>query len=51
MTVGRLDVFSAAAVAMSAGAYLVVKTAVDFVLLCTEDGSEVGSHIVSAPDE
>lgn len=38
LRVGRLDVFSGAAVAMSTGANLVVEGAVDFVLLGAEDG-------------
>ena len=38
--------FSAASISMSTGAYLVVETAVDLVLLCAEDRGEIGSHIV-----
>lgn len=39
LRVGRLDVFSRAAIAVTAGADFVVEGAVDFVLLGTKDGS------------
>ena len=39
-----LDVFSRAAIAMTAGADFVVKGTVDFVLLCAKDGGEVVGH-------
>lgn len=44
LTVRRLDVFARAAIAVTAGTDLVVETAVDFVLLGTEDGGEVVGH-------
>jgi hypothetical protein len=44
LTVGGLDVFARAAVAVAAGADFVVEGAVDFVLLRTEDGGEVVGH-------
>lgn len=44
LAVGWLNVFSAAPVAVSACADLVVETAVDFILFCSEDGSEIGRH-------
>lgn len=37
--------FARAAVAVTAGADLVVETAVDLVLLGTEDGGEVVGHV------
>lgn len=44
LRVGRFDVLPGASVAMSAGTDLVVKGAVDFVLLRTEDRGEIVSH-------
>lgn len=44
LRVRRLDVFPRAAVAVAAGANLVVEGAVDLVLLGTEDGGEVVGH-------
>ena len=46
MAVGRLNVFSTAAVAMTAGADFVVETAVYFVRLGAEVGGEVVRHVV-----
>ena len=42
--VGGLDVFAGTAIAVAAGADLVVETAVDFVLFGAEDGGEVVRH-------
>lgn len=44
LRVRRLDVFPGAAVAVTAGANLVVEGAIDLVLLGTEDGGEVVGH-------
>lgn len=44
LRVARLDMLSRAAVAVATGTDLVVKAAVDFVLLSTEDGGEVVGH-------
>ena len=44
LRVGGLDVFARAAVAVAAGADLVVEAAVDFVLFRAEDGGEVVGH-------
>lgn len=44
LRVGWLDVFSTAAVSVSACADLVVETAVHFILLGTEDGGEEVRH-------
>lgn len=44
LRVGRLDVFARAAVAVAAGADLIVEGAVDLVLLRSEDGCEVVGH-------
>lgn len=46
LRVRRFDVFARAAVTVAAGADLVVKRAVDLVLLGTEDGGEVVGHVV-----
>lgn len=46
LAVGGLDVFSTAAVAVTAGADLVIETAVNFVGFGTEDGGEVVRHDV-----
>ena len=48
MAVGRLNVFSTAAVAMTAGADFVVETAVYFVRFGAEDGGEVVRHDVES---
>lgn len=47
LRVRRLDVFARTAIAVAAGADLVVKGAVDFVLLGAEDGGEVVGHIAA----
>ena len=44
LRVGGLDVFARAAVAVAAGADLVVEAAVDLVLFRAEDGGEVVGH-------
>lgn len=44
LRVGGLDVFAGAAIAVAAGADLIVEGAVDFILLCSEDGGEEVSH-------
>ena len=46
--VGGFDVLATAAVAVSAGADLVVEGAVHFVLLRTEDGGEVAVGLISS---
>lgn len=46
LRVRGLDVLAAAAVAVAAGADLVVEGAVDFVLLGAEDGGEVVGHVL-----
>jgi hypothetical protein len=45
LRVGWLDMFSGAAVAVSAGADFVVEGAVDFVLFGSEDGGEIIGHV------
>lgn len=44
LRVRGLDVLARAAVAVPARADLVVEGAVDFVLLCAEDGGEIRGH-------
>lgn len=44
LRVRGFDVLARAAVAVSTGAYLVVETAVDLVLLRAEDGGEIICH-------
>jgi hypothetical protein len=44
LRVRRLDVFARAAVAVAAGADLIVERAVDLVLLRAEDGREIVGH-------
>jgi len=44
LRVGWLDMFSRAAITMSACTDFVVERAVDFVGFCTEDGCEVVRH-------
>jgi hypothetical protein len=44
LTEGRLVVDSGASIAMSAGSYLEVEGAIDFVLFGTENGSQVFGH-------
>ena len=44
MRVGRFDVLARTPIAVAAGADFVVEGAVDFVLLCAEDGGEILGH-------
>jgi len=44
LRVRGLDMFAGAAIAVAAGADLIVETAVDFVLFRAEDGGEVVGH-------
>lgn len=44
LRVGRLDMFTGAAISVPTCADLVVERAIDLVLLCTENGSEIVGH-------